>query len=148
VQVRRTTTDDPAFRVLVAALDAELRATYGELQTQYAPHNNVDTIDTAVVAYDGFAPVGCGCFRRKDARTVELKRMFVAPAVRGRRVAAEIVAALEAWARELGHDTAVLETGTLQIAAIAAYARCGYARIPSFGPYADMPASVCMGKTL
>ncbi len=77
--LRRTTTADPGFRTLVGALDAELRATYGELQAQYAPHNKVETIATAVVVSDGELPIGCGCFRAHDASTIELKRMFVAP---------------------------------------------------------------------
>lgn len=148
MQIRRTTTDDPAFRTLVAALDAELRATYGEVQAAYAPLNKVDTIVTAVVAFAGDAPVGCGCFRRKDERTIELKRMFVTPGARGRGVAHAVVDALEQWARELGHASAVLETGNLQDAAIALYTRCGYARIANFPPYDEMPASVCMGKSL
>ena len=148
MQIRRTTTDAPAFRTLVAALDAELRATYGDVQTSYAPLNKVDTIDTAVVAFDADVPVGCGCFRRKDARLIEHKRMFVTPGARCRGVAHAVVDALEQWARELGHDRAVLETGNLQHAAIALYARCGYARIPNFPPYDEMPASVCMSKSL
>ncbi len=148
MQLRRTTTADADFRALVSLLDAELRDTYGALQDQYAPHNHVETIATAVVALDGETAVGCGCFRRQDPCTIEVKRMFVAPQVRGRRIASTVLEELEAWARELGHDTAVLETGNLQHAALALYTRCGYERIPNFPPYVDMAASVCMRKRL
>lgn len=148
MQVRRTTTDDPAFQRLASALDRELQAVYGDVQHAYAPFNKVETIATAVVALDAKTAVGCGCFRPFDATTIELKRMFVAADRRGRGIASAVIAELEAWARELGYRAAVLETGNLQDAAIALYQRRGYTIGEPFGPYAAMPASVCMSKTL
>ena len=50
--------------------------------------------------------------------------------------------------KELGYTSCVLETGTKQHEAIAMYTRLGYERTPPFGPYADLPASVCMRKAL
>lgn len=144
----RCTTGAPLFEELVRGLDADLQARYGEVQALYSPHNKVAEIETAVLAIEDGRAVGCGCFKLHAHQTIELKRMYVIPEARGRRIAAQIVAALEAWARELGHTTAVLETGNLQHEAVALYTRCGYERTPCFPPYDQLPASICMKKSL
>ena len=147
-EVRRTTSDDPGFRTLVAALDDELWQRYPDVQAEYAPHNAVDHIATVVVVVDGSRPIGCGCFKPRAPGTVELKRMFVMPEVRGRGVARQIVEALEQWARELGSTAMVLETGNNQPEAVALYTRQGFVQVARFAPYVDMPTSICMHKTL
>jgi len=148
IEVLRTDSHDPRFRGLVAELDADLWQRYGDVQATYALHNVIETLATVVVALDGGRPVGCGCFKPFGPGTVELKRMYVAPAARGRGIAAQVVAALEHWARELGYTAIALETGTKQHEAIALYTKLGFAPIDRFGPYVDMPLSVCMSKSL
>ena len=148
LELRRCTTAEPGFQALVRELDLELQRRYGAVQDLYTPHNAVDAIATAVLALEGGRPVGCGCFKPFAPGAIELKRLYVAPAARGAGVGRRMVEALEAWARELGFTRAVLETGTSQPEAVALYTRCGYARIPCFGPYVDLPASVCMARTL
>jgi len=148
LEVLRCTTAEPRFQQLVSELDAELHHRYGEVQALYTPHNHVAAIETAVLAVEDGRPLGCGCFKPHGPDAVELKRMYVAPQARGRGVGRRLVGALEAWARELGHARAVLETGTSQPEAVALYRRCGYQRTPCFGPYLDLPASICMAKAL
>ena len=143
MEITRTTSADPTFQLLIAMLDAELRVTYGDVQSLYEGFNKFSS-DTVVLAGDA----GCGCFKPYDAEAVELKRMFVRADRRGRGVASLVLGALEAWARELGYRAIVLETGTLQTAAIALYERHGYLHIAKYGPYVDLPASVCMRKAL
>lgn len=138
----RTTSDDPRFRALTAKLDDELAAIYGEVQKSYHGYNQF-SCDTVIVL-DG----ACGCFKRYDDTTAELKRMYVSPALRRQGLAAKVVGECEAWARELGFATMILETGNLQHAAIALYGRLGYEVTPPFGVYAHMPASVCMRKSI
>lgn len=148
LEIVRCTTGAPPFQELVRGLDADLHHRYGEIQDLYSPHNQVAEIETAILALEAGRAVGCGCFKLHAPGTIELKRMYVVPEARGRGIAARIVGALEAWARDLGHTTAVLETGTLQHEAIALYTRCGYERTPNFPPYDELPASVCMKKSL
>jgi putative acetyltransferase len=100
-----------------------------------------------LASYDG-RPVGCGAFRPLDARTVEIKRMFVRPEFRGRGIARSILGMLEAEASRRGHARSVLETAARQPEAIALYRRCGYAPIEAFGPYAGNPRALCFGKDL
>jgi len=91
-----------------------------------------------VLRLDG-QPVGCGALRPMEEAgfedAAEIKRMYVAPEVRGRRLAAVILAELERLARAFGYARAVLETGDRNPEAIRLYERCGYQHIPPYGPY-------------
>lgn len=146
----RVTAEHPGFRALILELDAELRARYGEAQAFFAPFNGVAGIETAMLLSDASGWVACACFRPvpDEPGAVELKRMYVRPDRRGRGFARELIAGLEAWARELGFARMILELGDRQPEALAAYTRAGFARIPPFGPYVDQPISICLGKSL
>ena len=145
--LRRTTSADPAFVELIRRLDAELRDRYGELQAAYAPHNVVVT-DHAVVAYDDDVAVGSGCFKRIDPTTIEIKRMYVATERRGEGIGRSVLQELEAWARELGHTDAIVETGVRQPEAVELYEASGYTVIDNFPPYVGLATSVCLHKRL
>jgi GNAT superfamily N-acetyltransferase len=146
VTTRRTNSNDPAFLALVAELDKDLRGRYEERQDVYDQYNKVPNLSTVVVAYQGDTPVGCGCFKPYDDVSVEIKRMFVAPASRGTGVAAAILRELEQWAKELGYGKAVLETGILQHEAIRFYQREGFSITGNYGQYIGMETSICMNK--
>lgn len=146
--IERTTASDRRLVPLIASLDADLRERYGGAQDSYAPMNLIADDSPFVIALDGDWPVGCGTFRPFDATRAEIKRMFVAPAARRRGVAGSLLTAVEAWAREQGFSTAILETGIFQHEAIAFYHRAGYVDIDAFGAYVGMPLSRCMRKSL
>jgi len=149
VVLQRTTASDPRFGSLVVAIDTELRARYGAVQSVYVPLNLIGDDTPVVLAADETgAAIGCGSFRPYDATSVEIKRMYVAPAARRRGIASALLGELEAWARERGFSAAVLETGTGQPEAVALYERCGYVHVEQFPPYVGLPLSVCMRKTL
>ena len=78
----------------------------------------------------------------------ELKRMYAVPAVRGRGVAAAVLAAIEDSARDHGLHRVILETGDLQPEAIRFYETAGYQRIPNFGYYKDEPDCISFGRDL
>jgi putative acetyltransferase len=136
------------FYALTQALDTELNARYGKAQAAYDQHNVIDLIKTALVGYEDELPVACGCFKKIDDTTVEIKRMFVAPRYRRHGFSSQILGELEAWAMELGFSDARLETGKGQPEAIALYGKMGYAVIPNYEPYVGMENSVCMHKAL
>ena len=121
------------------------------LNSLYSPEENfleLPTADVFLIARDGAEPVGCGAVRFLDGTTAEVKRMYVAPAARGRGVGRQIVDELEAFAIRAGARRLVLETGVLQPEAIALYERTGFVVIPCFGEYASAPRSVCYEKRL
>ena len=151
----------PVAGALIAALNAELSARYPE---PGATHFRLDPGEVApgsgaflVVRRDD-RPVGCGALRtlREPAllaalgpRVGELKRMYVAPDVRGHGVGRALLARLEDEARALGLARLVLETGTRQQEALALYRRAGFAEIAPYGEYAaSSTTSVCMAKAL
>jgi GNAT superfamily N-acetyltransferase len=110
--------------------------------------NGIAEIPNVVVAYENDEPIGCGAFKGYDDSTVEIKRMYVAPDQRGKRVGAQILDELEGWASELGFGSTILETGQRQVAAIALYGKCGYEVIPNYDQYAGVENSICMKKNL
>ncbi len=145
---KRTQSVDRDFHDLVAQLDHDLNNRYRDAQSQYDNYNRIDSIDTVVVAYDKNRPVGCGCFKRYDDETVEIKRVFVVPDYRGRKISRLILGELEKWARELGYARAILETGLKQTEAIGLYERSGYVKIENYGQYKGFSNSVCFEKRM
>ncbi|MCC5612885.1 GNAT family N-acetyltransferase, partial [Nostoc sp. CHAB 5834] len=102
-----------------------------------------------VLAFEENKPVGCACYKVLElATTIEIKRMYVQPAYRRLRVAQQLLAQLEAWAKEENYQMAVLQTATKQPESIALYQRCGYESMPCYGVYVGDVDSVCMRKPL
>lgn len=148
ISLIRTNSDHAHFRKLVGELDADLRARNGDMMDIYDQHNIIEHNDTVVIAYLDDEPAGCGCFKLYDAESVEIKRMFVRSAARGYGISKQVLTELENWARELGFSSAVLETGSLQVEALALYNKAGYQSIPQYGVYVGLPDSVCFKKSL
>ncbi|RTQ47873.1 GNAT family N-acetyltransferase [Hymenobacter gummosus] len=144
----RTDSDNADFRALVRLLDQDLHLRDGAEHAFYAQFNKVDAIRHVVVAYLDEVPVGCGAFKPFAGEQVEVKRMFVQPAYRGRGIAGAVLAELERWAAELHYTACVLETGKKQPEAIGLYQKSGYQLIPNYGQYIGVDNSVCMQKAL
>jgi GNAT superfamily N-acetyltransferase len=141
----------PEARALIEALNAELSSRYHEEGANHFRLDAEEMVDgrgTFLIASVAGQPVGCGAVRRIEARTAEIKRMYVNPPERSRGVGRALLAALEAEARALGMARLVLETGIRQPEAIALYERAGFSRIAPFGEYVGSPVSVCMAKDL
>ena len=77
IVIKRTTTADAGFQLLVSLLDHELWNELKENQAAYDPYNKVPKIKTALLIYANEKPVACGCFKEYDTDTVEIKRRFV-----------------------------------------------------------------------
>jgi DNA-binding MarR family transcriptional regulator/GNAT superfamily N-acetyltransferase len=84
-------------------------------------------------------PVGCGALKLHGAAPAELKRMWVAPSVRGLGLGRRILGELEGRAREAGASIVRLETNRGLTEAIALYRASGYEEVDAFNdePYAD-----------
>lgn len=146
--IKRTTGNDQDFQLLVKNLDHELWNELKEDQATYDQYNIVVDILTAVVIYKDEEPVACGCFKKFDEQTVEIKRMFVQKDHRGKGLSKNILAELEQWAKEKNYQFLVLETSIHFTTAKNLYITNGYEIIPNYGQYASLPESVCMKKEL
>jgi putative acetyltransferase len=101
------------------------------------------------VARDGAQLLGFGAVAARgadEAGTVwgELKRMYVAPAARGRRIGRLIVERLIEHARAKRITVLRLETGDKQLEALSLYRSVGFANRGPFGDYPDNESSVYM----
>lgn len=127
---------EAAFRELVARYGGEGRSTV---------HAGARYL---VACVDGRA-VGCGALQpTEDPLVGELKRMYVAPAFRGRGIASAVLGGLEELAAGARYRTIRLATGERQPEAIALYERCGYQSSARYGKYVDDELARCYQKAL
>lgn len=146
--VKRTTTGNTDFQHLISLLDHELWVELKEDQATYDGFNKVPDIDTAVIVYAGDEPVACGCFKKYDAETAEIKRMFVQKTWRGKGLSKVVLQELEKWAAEKGFRYAVLETSIHFTTARSLYESSHYRVVPNYPPYTGLAESICMKKAL
>jgi GNAT superfamily N-acetyltransferase len=98
-----------------------------------------------IARLDGRA-VGCAALRPVDTETAEVRRMYVASAVRRRGIAWSLLAELERRAIKFGYSIIRLETGDRQPEAAALYESFGFRRIPAYGSHVSDPLSLCFEK--
>lgn len=131
-------------------LDMDLDRRVGKKikRDKYEKYNRLDEIREAIVVYENNKVIGGGAIRRYDDENVELKRVFVHTGYQGRGIGSKLVSLLIEWAVELGYKTMILETGELLAESCAVYKKLGFKVIPNYGPYVDMPESLCMARDL
>jgi GNAT superfamily N-acetyltransferase len=143
--------ESPDAQRLITALDAGLAELYPPEQ-RFGPNLKAQHLEGGrgafLVARDSGRAVGCGAIRLNDARTAEVKRMYVEPKQRGKGVGKAILASLEAAAQKIGAGRLVLETGSHSPDALALYRGAGFTEIDCWGEYATSPTSVCLEKKL
>jgi putative acetyltransferase len=156
ILIRPERPDHPQIAALIEQLDRYL----GSL---YAPeHNHLLDVQallgpdvTFLAAWQGDVAVGCAATRHVSGQAEtagraygEVKRMFVAPQARGRRLGDRLLKALECHLLARGISLALLETGAAQHEAVRLYQRCGYRQRGPFGGYPDNGLSLFMAKDL
>jgi len=149
VEIRIVAYDHTDARALIEEVQQEYVIRYGGPDaSRVDPAEFGPPLGLFLVGYlDGVA-VSCGGWRAHADGSVELKRMYVVPAARGRGLARAMLAELELSAKRAGHHRLILETGSKQPEALALYRSSGYTDVPRFGHYADWPLSVHLGKSL
>jgi ribosomal protein S18 acetylase RimI-like enzyme len=82
---------------------------------------------------------GCAALYGLDAKTAEIKRMWVAPEARGLGIAWRLLEKLEAEARKASMTRLLLDTNRALTEAMALYEKSGFRRIDRYNdnPYAD-----------
>lgn len=138
----------------LAQLVSELDAFQSELYPAESNHClDLSTVSDeqlrcVIVRDEGGTPAGCGALLFQVDGSAEIKRVYIRPDYRGRKIGEQIVSAIETIALEKNSLLLRLETGIHQLPAIALYRRCGYEICDAFPPYAEDPLSVFIYKKL
>ena len=139
--------DDPLAQPLLAELAVEYADRYGGTPSAHLAWLPVPPAELAppdgglLIGLLDDLPVTGGAFRRFDAETAELKRIWTDRAHRRRGYAKALLAALEAETGTRGYRRLYLITGNRQPEAEALYDATGWTRvvpeppIPSWGPF-------------
>lgn len=148
IKVVHTTSENPDFIFLYNTFDTFLWERYPELKTDYWGNNIIEFNPDVVIIYLDDKPVGCGCFKKYNNNTAELKRMFVSPDARGLGLAQLIIREVENKAIGNGFEVLILETLYKQIEAITLYQKVGFKIIDNYEPYVGLTNSICMSKNI
>lgn len=125
--------DVPAVVALVREVLAEFGLVYGDgaetdAQLEALPASYADHGGAFWVACDGERVIGtCGVFPVAEA-TFELRKMYLHPDARGRRVGKRLLEEAIAFARAHGGRRMVLDTAAQMTTAIAFYEANGFVR--------------------
>ena len=136
------------FITLCRLLDDWLNKRMGLEQTQYNQYNALHDIHDVILVYENDEPIGCASFKFHQTGVAEVKRVFVKNEYRNKGIAANLMNVIEDNAKQKQVYELLLETGKPLIEAISLYKKIGYSVIDNFGPYTNMPNSVCMRKLL
>ncbi len=147
IKIIRTNSENEEFKKLVQLLNSDLAERDGESHP-LSQFNTIDNIKYVVLAYENHKPIGCGAIAEYDLNTMEIKRMYVLPEVRGTRIGTNILTELENWAKELGSFKCVLFTGTNQPEANRLYKRNAYREIQKYGKLAEIADCLCFAKEI
>jgi GNAT superfamily N-acetyltransferase len=154
MRIKRTNSENKDFINLIKELDAYLKITDEDEHDFYNQFNNIDILKEVVVIYDDKVmpkmqtAIGCAAIKKFNERTVEVKRMYVSPKQRGSGFAKKLLQELEVWAKELGYNKCILETGRRQVEAVKFYHKSNYKVIENYGQYKGMENSICFEKQL
>jgi len=141
--------DKPEIVELIAQLDAYLKSLYPPASTHLLDIQALLAENVIfLTAKDGERYVGCGALRVFDGEYAEIKRMYVVPSERGKRIGYRLLSELESLALGLRLNILRLETGIYQEDALRLYEKFGFRRIPPFGEYTDDPLSRCYQKQI
>ena len=139
IEFRPARVDAGDGQVLAQAMAAEIAVLYDGLDQNGADMPKAGPAELGPpgggfwVGYVDGSPACCGGIKQlPEPGTCEIKKMYVAPALRGRGVARRLLTFLEGEAHARGYAVARLDTGEHQPDAKHIYESSGYVEIPNF----------------
>jgi ribosomal protein S18 acetylase RimI-like enzyme len=125
------------FRAYQASLDVDLCFQGFDAELAALPGRYAAPEGALFIARDaGGEAIGCAALRGLDGTRAEMKRLYVAPAGRGRGLGRRLAEAVIAEARRLGYAELALDTLPSMAGAQAMYEAMGFADI---APYYRTP---------
>ena len=143
--VEPTSTD---YAMLANKLDEYYFSLVGDVHLRYADANRPQNMACILVAYEQNTPVGCGCWKKADENTAEVKRIYVLPEYRRQGVASAIIGMLEDNIRAAGYRQILLETARTTGDSQALYLSLGYREIDYYGSPAGAENCRCFLKEI
>lgn len=138
--------DDARAQGLIRRLNNDLeRSGDGHRAFRLGPDDIGAGRGTLVVAELDDEPVAFGAYRRTDATTAEIQRMYVDQSARGIRVGAAVIAELEIAARRSGVQRLLLETWPRQLPLLENF---GFRPCRCWGEHTASATSICVEKAL
>ena len=148
--------DDPRALALRTAMDVEMTALYAGRSAAQSDADQAavtaalaidpETIVHTVIAIDDDGSAVGHAALRPLGESLEVKKVFISEEARGRGLSRALMGELERAALERDIHSLVLQTGNLQLAAIALYEAVGYRSVEVWAPYTAIPASLCYRK--
>lgn len=138
VRIERRGADDAEILRLFSAHDDFVIDFLGEDQIYYSRYGSHEKLDAVWAAVVNGEVVGCAAFRMKEASVGEVKRVFVRPEYRGKRISKALMDAVEAYAREQKCEKVFLDTRITLEPAVSMYRKRGFEEIFRAGLYIQM----------
>lgn len=114
----------------------------------FIPYNISQNIGIVVIAYISDTAVGCAGLKFYSETDAEIKRVWVEPYYRRRRIAVEMMKMIENKAKEQRFSRTILQTREAMTEAVSLYEKLGYYRISNYPPYDKLEGAVCYAKDL
>ena len=148
MEIRFVDAENADFLALVQQLDEYYFEVVGEVHKRYAKYNDPHLLNARMAAYIDGKAAGCGAWKKIDAETAEIKRIFVSPDFRRQGVASALISALEQDVAAHGYIRAILETARTTDDSAALYHKLGYREIAYYGSPAGAENCRCFEKML
>jgi drug/metabolite transporter (DMT)-like permease/GNAT superfamily N-acetyltransferase len=135
LDVHPLATSDPTAAALLDAYAEEMEVRFAgrePCRVKTVADEYVEPAGTFLVVYEDGEPIACGGIRALSDGTAEVKRMYVVPDARGRRIGAQLLERLEDEARRLGYRKLRLDTGAQLEEAQGLYRSAGFTEIPDY----------------
>jgi len=135
------------FRAYADSLGVDLSFQDFDRELRELPGDYVPPKGRLFLAYDAERVAGCGALRDLGDHVCEMKRLYVVPEFRGKRVGRMVAEALIAAAREIGYRAMRLDTLPAMLEAQSLYHALGFREIAPYR-YNPVPGTKFMELVL
>ncbi len=120
------------FLEYAASLGFDLDFQHFDEEVAALPGDYAAPSGSLLIAFEEQDLVGCVALRRLDAAVCEMKRLYVRPARRGRRIGRALVERIIEDARRIGYKRMRLDAIRAMTAAVELYASVGFKEIEPY----------------